>query len=434
MKRRARFLGKDVPVAFLAEWAAAHEWAAMYRSHGLQVVPGREGEKRPLVDWLEFRNALAPQAQFDRWFDPKTGEHRMLKAMGLLTGACSGGLFVVDLDLKEAVNGLEWWQTFLEVHLGGIEPETWKARSGGGGLHIYFRAPDGWTPPTFKAPKVGVDLRGQGGFVVAAPTGHASGKHYDWLEGFEPWTIPLLTAPPELTAAIEVLRLEAGGASGPHERAAAPETVKNAFGRDIDGREDKLRALAWALVVDARRESPIRPTVGALEAEINAAFTRYCLTTKSRLEARPGADNAALLELEDRGISALWAKVAYALTKWDGEVAEAAKVPKSEPEANPWGERLNAAISGNSTLGPEAAVAPCSRSFGELHGDPPERRWLVRGLDRTRRAEQPVWGRRDREIPARPAARTLHGGRGAVDRSGGDDRFQPVRVLRGRCG
>ena len=112
-----------MPVAFLSEWAAPYEWAAMYRSLLLQVVPCLAGKakKRPLVDWLEFRNVLAPQAQFDRWFDPKTGEHRMLKAMGLLgpapaRAACSWWTW----DLKEAVNGLEWWQTFLEVHLGGI--------------------------------------------------------------------------------------------------------------------------------------------------------------------------------------------------------------------------------------------------------------------------------------------------------------------------
>ena len=123
--------------------------------------------------------------------------------------------------------------------------------------------------------------------MVAPPTGHASGKHYDWLEGFEPWTIPVLTAPPELTAAIEALRLEAGGATGSHEQAAPPEAVKNAFEAGYRyGREDKLKALAWAIVVDARRNSPQRPTTAALEDEIAAAFIRYDLQPRKAAWSR----------------------------------------------------------------------------------------------------------------------------------------------------
>jgi hypothetical protein len=379
--RVAGRLFEEVCVTFLAEWAAPYEWAAMYRSLGLQVVPGRAGEKRPLVDWLEFRNALVPPAQFDRWFDPKVGEHRMLRAMGLLTGACSHGLFVVDLDLKDDANGLEWWRTFCEVELGGIEPETWMAKSGGGGLHIYFQAPEGWIPPTFKAPAFGVDCRGQGGYIVAPPSMHPNGRIYDWVEGFEPWAIPLGDAPPELVAALDRLKGQgaASGTAGQREATATPATVKNDFGLDIDGREDKLRALAWAIVVDARRESPIRPTTAMLEAEINAAFDRYCVTTKSRLEARPGLDKAALLELEDRGISALWAKVSYALSKWDAEVAEAALVPKAEPVAedrNTWGASLGGASLGGAGTGDQI---PASKSVGSFKGEPPEREWLVPG-------------------------------------------------------
>lgn len=371
-------------VAFLAEWASPYEWAAIYRSLGLQVVPGREGEKRPLVDWLEFRNALVPQSQFDRWFDPKTGEHRMLRAMGLLTGACSKaladpetteGLFFVDLDVKDTANGLTWWNTFIEVHLGGIEPETWRARSGGGGLHIYFLAPKGWVPPTFKAPTVGVDLRGQGGYGVAAPSIHPNGKAYEWIEGFEPWAIPIQMAPVELCEAIDRLRLEHGGnPTGPREH-TIPEGVKNAFGRDIDDREHKLQVIAWALVVDLYRDSPIPPTTAVVDGETEKAFARYELTTKSRLAARPGHSNGDLLELEGRGISELRRKVAYALAQWDGKVAEAAKVPKSERES----DSGNSSDSTTDSFGARGSDSRAWRSVADYHGEPPERRWLVEG-------------------------------------------------------
>src|SRR5262245_1429522 len=111
----------------------------MYRSLGLQVVPGRTDAKRPLGEWLEFQNALVPEAQFERWFGPQ-GQHRLLRQMGLLTGACSRagadpetteGLFLTDMDVggPKAKDGLGWWRTFVEVELGGIEPETWTAKS-----------------------------------------------------------------------------------------------------------------------------------------------------------------------------------------------------------------------------------------------------------------------------------------------------------------
>jgi putative DNA primase/helicase len=63
-------------------------------------------------------------------------------------------------------------------------PETLTARTGGGGLHYYFKMPadligcrtklGGWS---------GVDLKGEGGYVVAPPSGHPSGGCYEWVSG-----------------------------------------------------------------------------------------------------------------------------------------------------------------------------------------------------------------------------------------------------------
>lgn len=358
----------------------------MYRSLGLQVTPAHTpahmppgGQwKRPVLDWTEFQNALVPEALFARWYDPNTGEHRQRRNMGIITGAASGGVVVVDLDVHDGRDGRSWWLALVAVEANGLEPETVSQVTGGGGRQLLFLAPEGWTPPTFKAPPVGVDVRGQGGFIMAPPSMHASGRIYDWEPGREPWAIPIMTAPEWLCAAIDRLRVEhGGGASGPRVRTEPDGESKSAFGLDIDGREQKLADIAWALVVDLRRGSPRPPPQEAVEAELAAAWTRYEVTTKSRLEPHPELSNADLLEMEGRGFSALRAKVDYALAHWDGKVAEAALVPKPEADANSWGASLNESFTGLDSGKHIVASAPFPVS--NFKGEPPERRWLVPG-------------------------------------------------------
>jgi hypothetical protein len=373
-------------VAFLSEWAAPYEWAAMYRGLDLQVVPGRPGEKRPLIDWVEFQNALVSAAPFDRWFGPQ-GDHRMQTAMGLLTGACSraglgdatSGLMLVDLDVKEGRDGVAWWLAFVAVHLNGIEPETWRARTPGGGLHIFFAAPPSWIAPTIKFPTLGVDVRGQGGYVVTAPSVRPDGKAYEWLDGFEPWACELAFAPVELCDVIDAMRSTVTP-QGPREKTEAA-TVKDAFGHDVDGREEKLRNMVWAALVDLRRECPIPPPQDVQEAEIARLWTQYEATTRSRLPRDPGTSNADLLEREGRGLSSLRAKWAYALAKWDTAVAGAASVPKSEddpagppPAPAPPPATWAAVDPMDSTLGD-----PDARRLSMALARPVPRRWVVDG-------------------------------------------------------
>jgi len=85
-------------------------------------------------------------------------------------------LVVIDVDPRHG--GDDAWETLkheLDV------PTTWEVRTGGGGVHAYFRYPEG------KSISIGagvlgpgVDHRGNGGYVVAPPSNHASGNPYFW--------------------------------------------------------------------------------------------------------------------------------------------------------------------------------------------------------------------------------------------------------------
>lgn len=365
----------DLPSFENDEWASPSDWAKMYRECGFQVVPARshtkeQNYKRPqLSQWTEFQHELVGQSVFDSWYGPN-GQYRSTNNMGLITGDASGGLLCVDLDVNDKSKAMEWWAGILAVHNNNMEPETVSQRTGGGGRQILFRTPAGYSPPTNKT-SLGVDLRGQGGFMMCPPSLHASGKNYEWEEGCAPYDIEVMEAPDWLLEEIEALLIAHGGGTptGPRERVES-DTQKNDFGLDIDGREEKLQRMVWARVVDLRREFPIQPSQADQEAELADLWQNYLRTTASRLEPREGKDKADLLEMEGRGWSNMERKWRYAMKKWDKEVMAAASVAREKPLAHVEPERAPEPA----RLATESATYRFEpRSFtGEL---PPPRPW-----------------------------------------------------------
>lgn len=86
--------------------------------------------------------------------------------IGIRTGE---GFLVVDVDSLESLAELE------EEH--GRLPETLTVRTGGGGLHHYFKIDQ---PIRNSVNRVGpgIDVRGESAYVVAPPSMHASGRRY----------------------------------------------------------------------------------------------------------------------------------------------------------------------------------------------------------------------------------------------------------------
>jgi AAA domain-containing protein/bifunctional DNA primase/polymerase-like protein len=323
---------------FNPDTAGPTDWVQMYRSFGIQVVPAyRPGEveqwKRPcLSTWREYQHELARDEVFDGWYGPQ-GKYRTRESMGLLTGAASGGAFIVDLDLYKSPAAKTWWSNLLEVHNSGLEIETPKQRTGGGGIQLVFRAPQGWTSPTNKTP-IGVDIRGQGGFAVLPPSPHLSGNHYAWVEDLAPWETKIATAPEWLCSEIDELVKKYGRKTQPTDNvaAAAPDSHKhdnvtaqpafNDFGMQVDGREERMRDVVWAAVVNLRRKCPIKPTGQAAADEMMCAYDTYELGVVPQAPGDGG--NRERLERENRGLSEFTKKWQYAMAKWDGDVAQAA--------------------------------------------------------------------------------------------------------------
>lgn len=109
--------------------------------------------------------------------------------------ATGNGIFVVDCDIKPGVDGRAALAELEAKH--GALPPTLTARTGSGGLHLYFRCTG--APINNSASKIGpgIDIRGDGGYVVCPPSKHKSGGLYSWIDELT----PIADAPEWLTDA-----------------------------------------------------------------------------------------------------------------------------------------------------------------------------------------------------------------------------------------
>lgn len=119
-------------------------------------------------------------------------------------GMATGGKFVVvDCDSKPTADGLSTFREYCAAQGHAVPDCGAIARTGGGGVHLFFALDEdvvrvgcrnGWL--------AGVDVKGEGGYVVVPPSMHASGKAYGWeidllddaLVALPPWLAAVLAA------------------------------------------------------------------------------------------------------------------------------------------------------------------------------------------------------------------------------------------------
>lgn len=156
----------------------------------VRLVPNPETgkfDKKPLVKWKPLQRRRPTRKEITDWF---ARFHRC--AIGLPTGRKSG-FFVIDVDCPRARKWL--------LRRGEIATWTVKTRRG---WHYYFRYPTFKVGNSAGALARGIDVRGDGGYVVGA--GSFSGKaNYAWVEGRSPADVALAEAP---TWLLEKLRHE----------------------------------------------------------------------------------------------------------------------------------------------------------------------------------------------------------------------------------
>jgi hypothetical protein len=135
------------------------EAACEYRNLGLAVIPvGRD--KRPLVEWAQYQRDLPHPDQVAVWWDSWPEAN-----IGVATGAVSD-LVVLDADGPAGLASLKSLNT---------PATTWLSKTGRaeGGCQQFFKHP-GRPIQNRAGVKPGLDVRGDGGYVIVPPSLHAS--------------------------------------------------------------------------------------------------------------------------------------------------------------------------------------------------------------------------------------------------------------------
>lgn len=235
------------------------------------------GKHPRIFDWgnLASSDASVIDSWWKKWPDSN---------IGLRTG---NGIVAVDLDTKG--NGEEAFSELVSTH--GTLPVTPEQVTGSGGRHLLFSYNGEPIRNSVQGIASGVDVRGDGGLIVVAPSVHASTKQYEWASGRSPFDIPIAPIPPWLLAMIRAKMARRIGRLDPEE--PIPDGKRDMVLTSMAGSMrtkgfDQEAILAALLATNSRRCNP--PLDEVQVKKIATSVSRYKIGTYSgqvRPDGRP---------------------------------------------------------------------------------------------------------------------------------------------------
>lgn len=263
---------------------------------GFAVVPSHEdGGKRPYGRWKEYQNERMSWDELTTLLS--SGRYT---GIGVLTGRASGGVEMIEIegpiDLAiERLNKVVAQATRFELisEQAGIHELLLRVTRGcieesaGGGMHLFIRVTNGPALGNTKLAmvdgKVVAETRGEGGFVVVAPTparnGHAEGTSYVFRNGGSPEKVVNVTTDERdtLHALFEIALNQEPLTATPTPSAPAPATTYEGISAFDDYRNrttwrEILEPAGWVFSHrDAEHDYWVRP--GKSKAEGISAST-----------------------------------------------------------------------------------------------------------------------------------------------------------------
>lgn len=147
---------------------------------GFPVFPCIARGKKPITK-TGFKEASTDPEQIQTWWTKYRGAN-----LAIATG---GGFFVLDIDGPTGKGTL----AKLEAQHGLLPPTPTVQTANG--LHYYFKTQDGQEIRNKQSFQPGLDIRGDGGYVIGPPSIHPTGHEYAWLEGLNLADLELAEAP-----------------------------------------------------------------------------------------------------------------------------------------------------------------------------------------------------------------------------------------------
>lgn len=212
-------------------------------------------------------------------------------AVGIPTGKATG-VFVLDVDNKPGgSNGFDWLYDMEAEH--GALPTSARVSTPNGGLHILFN----YVPGTRNRGALGdgVDLRSEGGYVLAGGSVMADGRAYTWQDGTGPdtvedaptWLIDLIMPAPVPERPANYQPRQYTGENAPYVNAAIDRELSDLAVSPAGNRNNRLNDAAFALGQFVGAGALSRSDV---ESELEGIAGQWPNLTKSRGTIRNGLD------------------------------------------------------------------------------------------------------------------------------------------------
>ena len=270
---------------------------------GLPVFPCKL-DKTPYTT-RGFKDATSDANQVSDFWERWPGA-----SIGLPTGATSGRI-VIDIDPR---HGGDKSIEELQTRYGPL-PLTLESKTGGGGRHLFFQCRGLDIRNSAGVLGDGLDVRGNGGYVVLPPSPHESGNPYEWLNGSNQ---PVLDMPEWLEKLLLKPQRRKPSVNGNGEK--IPEGGRNQYLTSLAGTLRRKGATqetieAALLAENARCDPPLPEKEVGIIAKSVAGYKpamptevpgRIAVTETSNAERLGAKFRDDLRYCSDRGVWCVW--------------------------------------------------------------------------------------------------------------------------------
>ena len=298
------------------------EWAIYYAALGFPVIPLRVKNKMAILyRWGE--TASNDPERVKDWWDPSKQNDNIDRDgvnhpfygnpnfnIGILCGRRSGLLVVdVDEDDEKDKHGGEVVAEWEQVH--GEFKQSWSVASPRGGTHFYYH--HAGEIRKSENEDLAIDIRANGGYIVAPPSIHPNGRRYEWE--YAPEDIPLAEPNQSVLDFVEYVQSEgkgtgtaqgeAGGAKQPFSNPSVIVSggrvktlvafIASLLGQKNNMSDEEIRAAVVAYngrcdesVSDRQLEREVFPAISRLRAKQNQSMlpTHFRDTDEATVFAR----------------------------------------------------------------------------------------------------------------------------------------------------